>query len=55
MAHPVGGEAVVGGDGAVGGAEVVTGGETVVPEGLLGHSDVPVVDLTQPMTSGRLS
>ena len=36
-----------------GGEGVVPGGETVVPDGLLGHSVVPVVDLTQSMTSGK--
>ena len=29
------------------------GGETVVPDGFLGHSFVPVVDLTQSMTSRK--
>ena len=30
-------------------------GETVVPDGFLGHSFVPVVDLTQSMTSRKAS
>ena len=39
----------------VGGGAVVPGGDTVVPDVLLGHSVVPVVDLTQPMTSGKVN
>ena len=48
VAHPEVG--VVPGDARL----VVGGGEIVVPGGFLGHSVVPVVVLTQPMTSRRI-
>ena len=35
----------------VGATVVVRGGRAVVPDGVRGHSDVPVVDLTQSITS----
>jgi len=34
----------------VGAIVVVTGGRAVVPDEVRGHSDVPVVDLTQSIT-----
>ena len=62
VAHPEFGvvvDAVVGGGGGGGGGVVpgdggvVVGGEIVVPGRFLGHSVVPVVVLTQSMTSRR--
>ena len=40
--------------GPVGGGGIVGGGEIVVPDGFLGHSVVPVVVLTQSMTSRKV-
>ena len=54
VVQPVGGDTVVvtGGGGGGGTAVVVTGGgEAVVPDGVRGHSDDPVVDVTQSRTS----
>ena len=52
VVQPFGGDTVVvTGGGAVTSVVVVTGGGAVVPDAVRGHSDVPVVDLTQSITS----